>query len=215
RYRQISTFGSGTIRCFSANSSEMKKLAARDFEDLLQARNFTICLLLISCAIPAFEGLLEGNDNKRLMKLLYRTAEWHGLAKLRMHTESSLSLLDELTKEFGELMRKFQDLTCAKFSTVELPKERAARRRRQIKRGVPKPVADSDMTDVTPASGTVSECKLLPANLNLSTVKFHFLGDYVQHIRNFGTTDSYSTQLVCPLNYAHYGKTHTYWCRVN
>ena len=36
RYRQISTFGTGTIRKFSQNSSEMKKLAARDFEDLLQ-----------------------------------------------------------------------------------------------------------------------------------------------------------------------------------
>ena len=36
RYRQISTFGSGTIRKFSQNSSEMKKLSARDFEDLLQ-----------------------------------------------------------------------------------------------------------------------------------------------------------------------------------
>jgi hypothetical protein len=35
-YRQISTFGHGTIRKFAANSSEMKKLAARDFEDLLQ-----------------------------------------------------------------------------------------------------------------------------------------------------------------------------------
>ncbi|KAF9470026.1 hypothetical protein BDN70DRAFT_765144, partial [Pholiota conissans] len=31
--------------------------------------------------------------------------------------------------------------------------------------------------------------------LNLSIIKFHFLGDYVQHIREFGTTDSYSTQL--------------------
>src|SRR6266540_560072 len=35
-YRQFSTFGHGTIRKFAANSSEMKKLAARDFEDLLQ-----------------------------------------------------------------------------------------------------------------------------------------------------------------------------------
>ena len=32
--------------------------------------------------------------------------------------------------------------------------------------------------------------------LNVFTVKFHFLGDYVRHIRLFGTTDSYSTQLV-------------------
>lgn len=36
RYREIPTFGHGTIRNFAANSSEMKKLAARDFEDLLQ-----------------------------------------------------------------------------------------------------------------------------------------------------------------------------------
>jgi hypothetical protein len=30
------TFGSSTIRRFANNASEMKKLAARDFEDLLQ-----------------------------------------------------------------------------------------------------------------------------------------------------------------------------------
>ncbi|KAF8164087.1 hypothetical protein BJ912DRAFT_803408, partial [Pholiota molesta] len=34
-----------------------------------------------------------------------------------------------------------------------------------------------------------------PKILNLLTVKFHFLGDYVQYIRLFGTSDSYSTQL--------------------
>lgn len=36
RYRAISTFGTSTIRPFANNASEMKKLAARDFEDLLQ-----------------------------------------------------------------------------------------------------------------------------------------------------------------------------------
>jgi hypothetical protein len=36
RYRQIPTFGGATIRRFSQNASGMKKLAARDFEDLLQ-----------------------------------------------------------------------------------------------------------------------------------------------------------------------------------
>lgn len=30
------TFGRGTIRRFTANSSEMKKMAAHNFEDLLQ-----------------------------------------------------------------------------------------------------------------------------------------------------------------------------------
>ena len=36
RFRQIPTFGRDTIRKFSNNASAMKKLAARDFEDLLQ-----------------------------------------------------------------------------------------------------------------------------------------------------------------------------------
>ena len=34
----ISTFGHGTIRTFAANLSEIKKLAARNFEDLLQMK---------------------------------------------------------------------------------------------------------------------------------------------------------------------------------
>ncbi|RXW12625.1 hypothetical protein EST38_g13228 [Candolleomyces aberdarensis] len=36
RFRWISTFGGDTIRNFSNNTSEMKKLAARDYEDILQ-----------------------------------------------------------------------------------------------------------------------------------------------------------------------------------
>ena len=66
------------------------------------------------------------------MKLLYRTAEWHGLAKLRMHTESTLALLESLTTEFGLLMQNFQELTCLQFATTELPRETAARNRRDL-----------------------------------------------------------------------------------
>jgi hypothetical protein len=39
RFRQVPQFGQ-TIRCFSNNVSELKKLAARDYEDLLQVRTF-------------------------------------------------------------------------------------------------------------------------------------------------------------------------------
>lgn len=38
RYREIPAFGRDAIRRFSANCSEMKKMAARDFENLLQVR---------------------------------------------------------------------------------------------------------------------------------------------------------------------------------
>lgn len=36
RFRQVPTFGNGVIRKFANNTSEMKRLAARDFEDILQ-----------------------------------------------------------------------------------------------------------------------------------------------------------------------------------
>jgi hypothetical protein len=36
------TFGLSTIRKFANNASEMKKLAARDFEDLLQVRTWIV-----------------------------------------------------------------------------------------------------------------------------------------------------------------------------
>jgi hypothetical protein len=39
-----------------------------------------------------------------------------------------------------------------------------------------------------------------PKTLNLNTYKFHALGDYTSTIRQYGTTDSYSTEAVC----AHY-----------
>ena len=38
RYCQVPTFGQDTICCFWENCSELKKMTARDFEDLLQVR---------------------------------------------------------------------------------------------------------------------------------------------------------------------------------
>jgi hypothetical protein len=45
RYRQVPPFGSHTIRRFTSNCSELKKLAAWDYEDLLQVYNRTILCL--------------------------------------------------------------------------------------------------------------------------------------------------------------------------
>ena len=38
RYCQVPTFGQDTIHHFRENCSELKKMTARDFEDLLQVR---------------------------------------------------------------------------------------------------------------------------------------------------------------------------------
>jgi hypothetical protein len=57
------------------------------------------------------------------MKLLYRISEWHALAKLQMHTEDLLGIMEESTKELGYFLNQFQKFTCSQFSTVELPRE--------------------------------------------------------------------------------------------
>ena len=72
------------------------------------------------CAIPAFEDLLGDSHNKHLLKLLYWTVEWHGFAKLRLHTQATLDHLELLTKEYSHLMRNFCNLTCSQFETKEL-----------------------------------------------------------------------------------------------
>ena len=45
RFRQVPTFGRDTIRRFANNVSEMKKLAGRDFEDILQVSPILIIFL--------------------------------------------------------------------------------------------------------------------------------------------------------------------------
>jgi hypothetical protein len=125
------------------------------------------------------------------MKLLYRTAEWHALAKLRMHTDATLEHLDSLTKEFGFLMRQFRDITCSQFESVELPREVDARKRRKQRAQDKTPGTHPATLDTSESSSSRK-----PKTLNLSTPKFHFLGDYVSSIRMFGCTDSFSTQLV-------------------
>ena len=89
----------------------MKQLATHDYEDLLQ------------CSIPMFKDLLDDPHNKQVMKLLYQTAKWHALAKLRMHTDSTLEHLHCITKEFSSLMRQFRDHICPQFNTVKLSYE--------------------------------------------------------------------------------------------
>ncbi|KAJ4467212.1 hypothetical protein C8J55DRAFT_565472 [Lentinula edodes] len=172
RFRQMPTFGVDTIRAFANNASEMKKLAARDYEDLLQ------------CAIPVFEGLLPGPTNSKLMTLLYRAAEWHALAKLRMHTEKTLNYMETLTFEFGKLMRQFQDLSNNSFETYETDREVTSRYRRKEKEAIA--VGASQQQEI---SGRRRKF------LNLLTYKWHALADYICSIRWFGPTDSFSTQL--------------------
>ena len=106
-----------------------------------------VLYLFLQCSIPAFEGLLDGQHDRRLMKLLYRMSEWHALAKLRMHTEDLLVLMEEITKELGDILCQFRQLTCSQFCTVELPREPDARVRRAMAKEASMAVPGNNSTD--------------------------------------------------------------------
>ncbi|KAJ3504239.1 hypothetical protein NMY22_g17988 [Coprinellus aureogranulatus] len=166
RFRETPSFGREGVRKFGVNASDMKRKAARDFEDLLQ------------CAIPVFESLLPEPHNTNFLRLLYVCAQWHALAKLRLHNDFTLDLLEYTTTILGSEMRQFYKRTCMEVHTEELEKEAEARERREGKgKGKGKGASSRKA-----------------ASLGVFTIKFHFLGDYVASIRQFGTSDSYSTE---------------------
>lgn len=134
--------------------------------------------------MPVFEDLMPGKHNKIILDLLFIIATWHAYAKLRMHSESTLRLFDQTTSELGRQVRVFQKVTCSEYDTRELPKEMAARGRRQA--------AKIKKSNVITAKEVASKQK----RLNINTPKFHNLGEYPAAIQRFGTTDSYSTQVV-------------------
>ena len=143
---------------------------------------FTIA---VQCAIPVFQGLLPEPHNTKILRLLFTFAHWHGLAKLRMHTDATLQILDVATTDLGKQLRAFQRDTCAGFETLELKREAEARKRREAKQG---PVLGTVSSSTTPNQRRRK-------TLNLQTYKVHALGDYVSTIRMFGTTDSYTSAI--------------------
>ncbi|KIM53598.1 hypothetical protein SCLCIDRAFT_77273, partial [Scleroderma citrinum Foug A] len=177
RYRMVPTFGGDTIHKFTSNTLEMKRMAACDFEDVLQ------------CAIPVFDALLPEPHNKNVMALLFTCAYWHGLAKLCMHTDETLMLLDTVTEHLGQQLCHFQLKTCAAFSTQELKQEAECHQHcasESLKN-------DQGNSTVTAAASTSSASRR-PKTFNLQTYKLHALGNYLSSICRYGTTDSYSTE---------------------
>lgn len=222
RYRKIPRFGRSTIRRITENTSALKKLAARDYEDFLQVCSlsrypqYTKSNLFQypQCAMPVFEGLFpERAHNKEILDVLFALAEWHALAKLRLHTETTLELLRAATTTLGSRLRHFVNHVCPLYDTRELPKEEAARARRR-KRKAKDSAQPPPPEVVTVSSGPKQKI------LNLLTYKLHALGDYVTSIQLFGTSNSYSTQPVsltqnlCAylLTHSHPGRTRTSTC---
>jgi hypothetical protein len=168
----------------------------------------TARLTLNQCAIPVFDGLLPEPYNTKILQLLFLAAHWHGLAKLRMHTDSTLDILDSITSSLGKHLREFRNETCSAFNTRELRREADARVRRQASQKNPSTRAGSSSATnhrVTSSniSGQASNTRREKV-LNLNTYKVHALGDYSSTIRRYGTTDSYTTESVNNLSFLTY-----------
>ncbi|KAI9056308.1 hypothetical protein FKP32DRAFT_1599040 [Trametes sanguinea] len=173
RYRQIPSFGRSTIRRFSSNVSSQGKLAARDYEARLK------------CFIPAYDGLLVNRaDNRIILDMVFNLSVWHALAKLREHTDPSLSGLDLTTVSCGQSVREFAKKTCANYVTLELPtKDGAARGRRKA---APTKPRNGNSTTTPPTKRKF---------FNYKTYKFHAMWDYATTIRWFASTDNWTTQV--------------------
>ncbi|KAI0634460.1 hypothetical protein C8Q77DRAFT_1217600 [Trametes polyzona] len=152
RFRQVPTFGRSTIRKFAYNVSEMKRMAARDFEDILQ------------CIIPCIEGLIPSPHNESILTLLYHMAYWHALAKMRMHTDTSLSLLDNSTIILGHHLRYFAYTTCAAFDTKETASEYSTRLRANARHAAQPtaPRAASSIRTATAGTAATTSSRVTP-----------------------------------------------------
>lgn len=133
------------------------------------------------------------------MDLLFELATWHALAKLRLHTESTVIALENSTTRLGIALRKFQSTICAEFETRDLPSEEAARGRRKAAKVKVKPPMPSKEKGKEKKKGKGK--KSTRRTFNFSCYKPHSLGDYAKTIRLLGTSDGYSTQIVRILEY--------------
>jgi hypothetical protein len=148
------------------------------------------------------------------MDLLFLMTHWHGLAKLQMHSNLTLTILNQQTTDLGEQFHKFKATVYPAYSTQELDCEVNAWSRRQAKdtakqaetgkaNGVERGTAASAKAKGKQKASAeqLQDTPLLrqprrKKSFNLQTYKFHVLGDYVTYIHHFGTTDLYSTEPV-------------------
>jgi len=135
--------------------------------------------------MPCFEGLLPAPHNAIVLDLLFDLATWHGYAKLRLHTEKTLTFFEATIKSLRRSVAKFQAETCNNYQTTELPQESAARGRRMA-------TLAAKQGSITPSTSVKVKRKIL----NLTTYKYHALADYPSTIRQYGTIDNYTTQTV-------------------
>jgi hypothetical protein len=78
----------------------------------------------IQCSIPAFCGLFPNSQHDScIQRLLYVCCIWNSLAKLRLQTDATLSMLEDATRSLGEVLREFTEVACPSYKTMETDRE--------------------------------------------------------------------------------------------
>ena len=131
--------------------------------------------------IPAYEGLLPLEHNQTVLELLFELANWHALAKLRLHTEVTVDIFESATDHMYDAMRRFAETTCAEIEVYEHDDEVDARVRRERQKN--------------PAAQVSNTPKKKEFNVT-KTYKYHAAGHCAAYIRRAGPLDNYSTQTV-------------------
>jgi hypothetical protein len=163
-----------------------------------------------------FDGLLPEPHNSAVLDLLFVMAHWHGLAKLCMHHDVTLDIMELLTISLGRLLRLFRDVMCPAFKTKELRREAEARAQCKLRKErashqcpsniqVESPDASRSVTEAPAGSqpsprptpgwqgSSVSHPQARTSQcwktFNLNTYKGHSYGNYVRTIQQYGTMD--------------------------
>ncbi|KAG8684338.1 hypothetical protein FRC11_012248, partial [Ceratobasidium sp. 423] len=198
RFRQVGSFGVDTIRKFDYDVSEMKGFTAHDFEDALQ------------CCAPCFSGLFSQQSNE-IQTLIFVLMKWHFLAKLYVHTDMTLQALRLATKLLGSRLRHFRDHIAPLYHTHETQKEYEKRIRQKAKVSNIQPSNQMATPQSLPPVGKkqqiieetqdivlnerTNHTKRQTKSFSLQGFKIHGLGDIIEAIERYGTTESYSTQI--------------------
>jgi len=126
--------------------------------------------------------------------ILFDLAMWHAYAKLRLHTDTTLNDFRALTTTLEDLYARSSKKSVldtlppnSKRNGCPCRREATLAAKRSAKR------ADTGVPEGSPGK---KKKKSTPKKLNLSTYKYHALGDYPDQIASFGTTDNSSTQTV-------------------
>ena len=183
RYCAIPSFGRDTIWRFADNCSEMKKMAAHNFEDLLQMSELCTChdiyLALTTQAkwtIVVFNGLLPEHHNKSICKLLFIMSHWHALAKLQMHNTLMLDVMDEVTILLGASLQHFKDVNPSGFKTRELGKEYNARLHCKAHKAANTTSGTTPSFPIIPTDSTTTALTLMSMLLSLWSKQTHRSG---------------------------------------